>query len=59
MKDKEIKELRKKLRLTQKEFAARLKVDPATVSRWERGEQRHSMSVKRRLARLAKKAGNG
>ena len=54
---KAIKELRKSLRLTQKEFAARLKVDVITVSRWERGEQRPSKLALKQLGRLAKKVG--
>ena len=57
MKDKDVKELRKSLGLTQKEFAARLKVDVITVSRWERGEQRPTQLAVRRLERLEKKAG--
>jgi len=55
MESKEIKELRKKLGLTQKELAARMKVDAITVSRWERGEQRPSQLAERKLNKLAKK----
>ena len=51
----EIKELRKKLKLTQKEFAGRLKLDVITISRWERGEQRPSAVALRQLARLERK----
>ena len=56
MTDKEIKELRERLGLTQKEFAGRLKVDNITVSRWERNEQRPSLVAIRRLERLERKA---
>lgn len=54
MDNKEIKALRKKLKLTQKELAARVKVDAITVSRWERGKQKPSPLAKRQLARLVK-----
>ena len=52
----EIKALRKRLGLTQKELAARVKVDAITVSRWERGEQRPSQQACRQLSRLANKS---
>ena len=55
--DMDIKELRKKLGLTQGEFAHRLKVDPTIVSRWERGINRPSPACVKRLNRLAKKNG--
>ncbi|MBA7593199.1 hypothetical protein ES703_00116 [subsurface metagenome] len=51
----EIRELRKSLGLTQKELAARLKVDSITVSRWERNEQRPSSLAQKQLARLVNK----
>lgn len=54
MDNKEIKALRKKLGLTQKELAARVRVDAITVSRWERGEQHPSTLAERQLTRLAK-----
>lgn len=54
MKPNDIKKLRKKLGLTQKEFAARLKVDAITISRWERNEQRPSKLAHRQLERLLK-----
>jgi len=50
-----IKTLRKKLGLTQKELAARVRVDAITVSRWERGEQKPSSQAERQLTRLKKK----
>ncbi len=52
MEAKEIKSIRRKLGLTQKELAAKLKVDAITVSRWERGEQRPKIQAQRRLERL-------
>ncbi len=55
MTGKEIKELRKKLGLTQTQLAARIKVDMLTISRWERGEYKPSNLARRQLARLAKK----
>lgn len=56
MDSKDIKKLRKKLGLTQKELAARVKVDAITVSRWERNEQKPSSQAQRQLARLANNA---
>jgi len=50
-------QVRKALGLTQKELAAKLKVDAITVSRWERGAQRPAQGVLKRLERLARKAG--
>jgi len=52
MTPKEIKAIRERLGLTQKEFATRLKLDAITISRWERGEQRPSRLALRQLARL-------
>lgn len=51
---KEIKKLRNNLKLTQKELAARVRVDVITVSRWERGEQHPSALAERQLNRLTK-----
>ncbi len=59
MKAGEIKELRKRLGLTQKELAAKVKVDAITVSRWERGEQHPTLKVLRRLNRLSAKLKGG
>lgn len=39
--------------LTQREFAARLGVDPLTVSRWERGVTRPTAIHRVKLAQLA------
>jgi len=55
MEAEEIKALRKRLKLTPKKLAARVKVAEITITRYERGEQRPNNSVERRLARLAKK----
>jgi len=52
MDGKELKTFRKRLGLTQKELAARLKVDAITVSRWERNQQKPSQQARRQLARL-------
>ena len=52
---KEIKSLRKELKLTQSEFARKLKIDVITVSRWELGKQRPQQAVLKRLQRLHKK----
>ena len=57
MEAKEIQKLRRKLGLTQKEFAARLKVDVITISRWEREQQKPSAVASRQLERLNVKAG--
>jgi len=51
---KEIKELRMSLKLTQSQFARRMKVDVITISRWERGTQRPKAKARRQLARLGK-----
>lgn len=55
MKNAEIKELRKRLKLTQKGLAARLRIDAIAVSRWEHNEQRPSALAERQLARLTSK----
>ena len=52
--NKDIKEMRKSLKLTQAEFARKLKVDVITVSRWERGAQKPSQLARRQLARLVR-----
>jgi len=51
----EIKELRKKLRLTQTELADKLGVGRATIARWEVGTGKPSNLAKRQLARLVAK----
>lgn len=50
-----IKKLRKKLLLTQSEFAELLGVKLVTVSRWESGKFEPTMSVKRKLRELFEK----
>ncbi len=53
----EIKQLRKRLKMTQGELALSLGVDIKTITRWETGERRPSQLALRELTRLAKKAG--
>ena len=53
MNSEEIRQLRKSLHMTQKELAAKVKVDAITVSRWELAKQRPRAVVLRRLNRLA------
>jgi len=55
MDGKDVRELRETLGLTQKELAARVRVDAITVSRWERGEQKPSSQAIRQLTRLVKR----
>lgn len=50
-----IKKLRKKLLLTQIEFAELLGVKLVTVSRWESGKFEPTMRVKRKLRELFEK----
>lgn len=50
-----IKKLRKKLLLTQSEFAELLGVKLGTVSRWESGKFEPTMRVKRKLRELFEK----
>jgi len=59
MNKEDILALRKKLKLTQKEFAGRLKVDAITVSRWELGNQKPSAQTERQLSKLLKRSSNG
>ena len=55
MKSEEIKKLRKKLGLTQKELATRMHIDTITVTRWEHSEQKPSQQAERQLTRLARR----
>ena len=57
MTDIDIRELRRKLKLTQQELAKKLGVDVITVSRWEREEARPSRLAQRELARLLRSIG--
>lgn len=57
MTSKEIKELRAKVKMTQKDFAIKLKVDVRTVQNYERGKTKPSKAVIRRLERLREKYG--
>jgi len=59
MNKEDIKQLRENLKLTQKELAARVRVDAITVSRWELGKQRPGALALRQLYRLSKKDNNG
>jgi len=52
---KQILDLRKRLGLTQGQFAARLKVDPKTISMWERGAGRPGLRSIQKLRRLQRK----
>ena len=50
----EIRDLRHRHGLTQRDLARRLRVDPVTISRWETGVRspdKHSMERLRRVAR--------
>jgi len=53
MEGKDIRKLRAKLGLTQKELAAILKVDAVTVSRWERKSHRPKSKTNQQLERLS------
>ncbi len=55
MTGKEIKELRKKLNLTQQELADKVGVDRVTVARWENGSKHPSNLARRQLTRLERK----
>ena len=48
----EIKELRKKLKMTQQGLADKLGVHRVTVAEWEAGNKRPSNLAKRQLVRL-------
>jgi len=52
-----IKELRKKLILSQDEFAKLLGVSIQSINRWEKGKHEPTIKVKRRLATYFKKYG--
>ena len=52
-----IKKLRKKLLMTQTEFANYLGVSFATINRWEGGQFEPTMKLKRKLAPLFKEHG--
>lgn len=57
MTGKEIKQLRKKLKMTQEELAERLGVVRITIIRWEADSKKTSSRARRELARLANKNG--
>ena len=52
-----IKKLRKKMILTQTEFAELLGVTFGTVNRWEKGTFEPTMKIKRKLKKLFEEAG--
>jgi len=52
-----IKKLRRKMILTQTEFAALLKVSFGAVNRWESGKYKPTTKTKRKLAPLFEKYG--
>ena len=54
----EIKELRKRLGMTQQELANAVGVDRVTIARWEAGQKKPSNLARRQLARLAKRKGD-
>ncbi len=54
----EIKAIRLSLRLTQREFATRLKVESITVLRWERGYTKPCKKMVKRIARQAERSNN-
>ncbi len=49
-----VKELRKKLILTQEEFAKLLCVSFASINRWETGRHEPTIKVKRKIVELCK-----
>ena len=57
MTSNEIKELRKRLNMTQQELANAVGVDRVTIARWEAGQKKPSNLARRQLARLAKRKG--
>ena len=50
----DIKALRKSLKLTQAEFADKLKVQVRTINRWENARSKPSQLARRQLARLVR-----
>ena len=54
-----VRELRRRLDLTQEKFAAELGVTFPTVSRWENGRARPSPLALRRLEELLRSMGDG
>lgn len=54
MTSEEIKQLRKRLNMTQEELANKLGVSRQTVYHWEKNQKRPSRLAKKQLARLSK-----
>ena len=55
----DIKSLRRRLGMTQKELAEEMAVESNTVARWERGELRISAPMAKRLTEVAESLGSG
>jgi len=53
----EIKELRKRLKLSQEEFAHQLGISVSAIQKWEQGHRRPSKLANRQLEGLIRKAG--
>ena len=56
MKAEDIKKAREALGLTQEAFARKLRVDFATVNRWENGSKKPSTVALKALERMKRKA---
>lgn len=52
-----IREIRRRLRLTQSQLAERLRVAPLTVSRWERGKVAPMPAFEHQLKQMAASLG--
>lgn len=50
-----IKEIRKKLYLTQKSFAEQIGISLGAVSSWEQGKRNPNLTQQRKIAELCKK----
>ncbi|MDE0222856.1 MAG: helix-turn-helix domain-containing protein [Spirochaetaceae bacterium] len=59
MDNDDVRSLRRRLGLTQEQLAERMKVEPNTVARWERGELGITASTADRLKRVAESLGSG
>ena len=55
----DIKAIREELGLTQEAFAGKLRVDLATVNRWENGQKKPSALALKTLERMKRKAQRG
>ena len=59
MKPEDIKAIREALGLTQEAFASKLRVDLATINRWENGHRKPSALAIKALERMKRKAQRG